>query len=34
MYNFIQMSEEEKENLTCDEVFVLYLGEIAKQVNP
>ena len=27
------MSEEEKEILTCDEVFCLYLGDVAKQVN-
>ena len=34
MYKFTQMTEEEKDNLTCDEVLVLYLGDIAKQVNP
>ena len=34
MFKFTQMSDEEKDSLTCDDVFVLYLGDIAKQVNP
>ena len=28
------MSEDEKDSLTCDDVFCLYLGDICKQVNP
>jgi len=30
MVRFNNTSEEEKELLTCDEVFCLYLGEVAK----
>ena len=31
--DFVNMSAPEKYDLTCDEVFVLYLGNISKQVN-
>ena len=31
---FLSMSEEEKDQLTCDDAFVLYLGDVAKYVNP
>ena len=31
--SFLKMSLEEKDQLTCDEVFTLYLGYVSKQVN-
>ena len=31
--NFLQMSIEQRDNLTCDEIFSLYLGYVSKQVN-
>ena len=34
MEKFLNMTEEEKDDLTCDEVFCLYLTDVAKQVNP
>ena len=30
---FVKMTPSEKYELSCDEVFVLYLGNISKQVN-
>ena len=30
---FLMMSEEEKDQLTCDEVFSLYLRDVSKRVN-
>lgn len=33
MHNFVRLSPKERLNLTCDEIFVLYLGNVSKQVN-
>jgi hypothetical protein len=33
MQHFFDMSDEEKENLKCDELFCLYLRHMSKQVN-
>jgi len=33
MWNFVQMSEEEKDLHTCDEIFGLYLRDLSKLVN-
>ena len=30
---FNKMDEEQKDNITCDEIFCLYLREVSKQVN-
>jgi hypothetical protein len=30
---FLRMSEHERDQLTCDDVFVLYLGDVSKYVN-
>ena len=29
----MKLDEEQKDNITCDEVFCLYLREVSKQVN-
>jgi hypothetical protein len=34
MDRFIKMTDDDKDNLTCDDVFCLYLGDVCKQVNP
>ena len=31
---FLRMSEQERDTLTCDDAFVLYLGDVSKYVNP
>jgi hypothetical protein len=31
--NFILMNEEQKDAMTCDEVFSMYLREVSKRVN-
>lgn len=31
---FLRMSESERDTLTCDDAFVLYLGDVSKYVNP
>ncbi len=33
MLDFLAKTEEEKDSMTCDEVFCLYLREISKRVN-
>jgi hypothetical protein len=33
MNNFVKMTPEERLTLTCDDIFVLYLGNVSKQVN-
>jgi len=33
MQKFLALSEEEKDSLTCDEVFAVYLKEVSKKVN-
>ena len=33
MYEFLQMGEEEKDKMTCDEIFCLYLRHVCKLVN-
>ena len=33
MRKFVQLTEEEKDMMTCDEVFSLYLRHVSKQVN-
>jgi hypothetical protein len=34
MKNFVmEMSEEDKDKLTCDEIFAMYLRHVSKQVN-
>ena len=33
MNDFIKMSTHQKDKLTCDDVFTLYLGDVSKQVN-
>lgn len=30
---FLRMSEHERDQLTCDDAFVLYLGDVSKYVN-
>ena len=34
MEKLYKMSEDERDLLTCDEVFCLYLGDVSKMVNP
>jgi hypothetical protein len=31
---FLRMTEHERDSLTCDDAFVLYLGDVSKYVNP
>ena len=33
MFEFLQMDEEEKDKMTCDEIFGLYLRHVCKLVN-
>ena len=33
LFDFMQMEEEEKDKLTCDEIFCLYLRNVCKLVN-
>lgn len=33
MWDFYSMDEEDKDKLSCDEVFSLYLRDISKKVN-
>ena len=33
MYNFKKMTEEEKDKMTCDDIFCMYLRHVSKLVN-